>query len=261
MSLHTKLRTLTRMAEALTFEDVPISLVLYPEYHLQEGRLVKDHQGRKVPWGMSGTWNGTGEHLMLPQKQLLSRPPEAGLLVECAPVFDFTYDACDIKTTLASHSRVKRIHKRNLYHFREVIGSDLPVQAMKTVFSQAMVRLTAPHPDFEVLFLQLLDELDCHFLSQYLRVVLVTCGPETVGFQLIWVAGRQQFQVHRYIVPEHLDATRLLDLYLAEVAMHEQLAVNVGDAQGLPGVQQYKFSLKPAELCAYFNVVRGGPHA
>lgn len=262
MTLHSDLWSLTRMAEALTFEDVPISLVLYPEYRLQENRLVKEHEGRMVPWGMSGTWMGEGEHLMLPQAQLLSRPPQPGLLVECAPAFDFVYDAVDVTARLENHSRVKRIRKRNLYHFQEVIGSDLPLLEMQTVFRQAMVRLTAPHPEFEALFLQLLEELDCHFLTQNLRVVLVKRGTGLVGFQLLWIAGAQQFQVHRYIVPEHLDATRLLDLHLAEMASHDRLAINVGDAQGLPGVQQYKFSLKPAELRSYFNVVRsGGPHA
>ena len=75
-----------------------------------------------------------------------------------------------------------------------------------------------------------------------------------IGFALLWIDGATCFHTHRLVAPEHRNATRAFDHYLAAQARAMGCDwLNIGDGHRAPGLAGYKFALKPQRLGCYVN--------
>jgi hypothetical protein len=241
------------------FEDVPISLCLYPW-------VVPDGKGARIAypgqrrdgkrWGMSAAYDPREEHYMLPSEVVRARPPAPQFAVTAAPVFDVILDPAVTRPVLMAHRSFKGALREG---FRTASERPGLAEAI-AVYTAASKRIEKPHRTYDERFLAMLgyvlesEALPVEFLT------LRTRFGDLAGFQILWIGARELIQVFRFVVPQAVYATRLFDdaalrrAHGVEPTLSSRL--NVGDAYRLRGLLHYKMALRPVELRPYFNVLR-----
>jgi hypothetical protein len=236
---------LEKMGPIQTFEDVPISLCLYPWVRAGDGCAVISYPGQRRHghrWGMSGAWDGRSCHYMLPASALIAKPPAPGLRVTAAPVFD---------VILSAEKSVPALLKRSAGVAADYSVSSSPPSPDEAIdiFTSAMDRIDDPHPTYQDRFKSMLARV----LSGGLPVSFFTvrAGWACVGFKVIWLGCSEPISVFTFTAAGHTSASRLM--WAAALEAHG--SINAGDAYRLPGLLRFKMEMKPAELRPYFNVL------
>jgi hypothetical protein len=246
-------QALTELTPHLTFEDMPLSLALYPWVEVQDGFCVINWPGQPrhgKRWGMSATWDRTEDHYMLPAAVLAKHKPNSAY-VTAHQVFDFIYtpngliDACEANS-----------------HYRQSTHNDLlaveykaldPDEAMH-VYTDAGTE--EPHPTYTVRLFEMLKTLDAAWLAPYVFTMQLRLGATLIGWMVNWLEGDTCTQVFRYVKRQHKGHTRFFDAVMAQYCVRIDIPfINLGDAHRLPGLAAYKFSLGPHLLQPYFNVL------
>lgn len=242
------------LGPARTFEDVPISLCLFPFLVPENGSLVvrgttQRREGHR--WGMSASWNRKTPHYMLPASILHRQPPRRPMHVTGCQVIDFIYDPVEMAEKLARDSWVKR-------SFKEMIGIG-PLPADPELKSQQVMGIVREQPFAKGAWLERF-----HLLSQIQRpsqmhtIGVYDCakGIDLIGFAMLWIESKTCFVVHRYLLPTHRRHTRSVDFKIALAATKLGCTeLNLGDAHRLPGVFAYKLELQPLRLGHYINIL------
>lgn len=243
-----------KLGPARTFEDVPISLCLFPFLVPENGSLVvrgTTQRREGYRWGMSASWNGKTPHYMLPASILFQKPPRRPMHVTCCQVIDFIYDPVEMAEKLAKDSWVKRSS-------REMIGVG-PLSPNTETRSQQIMGIVREQPFAKGAWLerfQLLSQMQR--LAQMHAIGVYDCakGVDLIGFAMLWIESQTCFVVHRYLLPTHRRHTRLVDFKIAIAATKLGCTeLNLGDAHRLPGVFSYKLELHPLRLGHYVNVL------
>lgn len=245
---------LTAMGPHLTFEDMPISLALYPWVTVDNGVCRIDWPGQKrhgQRWGMSGTWDRQTDHYMLPMSVLNRKTPLRGY-VTAHQVFDFIY---------TPESIAQACLKNNHYHRSQRIADRLSVRIGDLDPDEAILIYDQAHSSFahdayRQRLLDLLHVLPAAYLSPYVMTMQLLLDGVVIGWLACWIEAGQCTSVLRYVTETHKNHTRWFDNEFAQVCARNAIkTISQGDAHRNPGLTAYKFSLSPVELRPYFNVL------
>jgi hypothetical protein len=255
-SVHELLEALSPLGPFRTFEDIPLSLALYPVLRFDGSflRIREDGSNRAGKrWGMSSTWDGREEHYMVPQECLLVKRPREDHYLTAAQVFDFVYEIPRMIEAAARNAHFKKAAKLPV----RVIQAPPDPRAMFAIFKRFSRILDPPFEGYGDRMRDLLKGLSMACVRKHLACFYLYREAGLVGFALMWIDGVTCFHTHRFIVSEERNLTRYFDVEIARSVASEFgcSKINIGDAHGLPGLGAYKLSLRPAQLVSYFNVL------
>lgn len=239
-----------------TMEDVPIFLALWPKV-LVDGdgrvRLVSYQEfGHGMLWAVSSTWDGRTPHLHISESALHRRIPDNGLLVRLSPVFDFLYSPASLMDVCSTDRNFKRGVREGVTVAVDVVQPARMQSIVVRSLGESSYGFPAYYPQR---FRSLLDCAPMLAEQQTAVLVLRDKWGEDVGFSWIWVDGGVMYVPYTHILGGFRQYTRLLLWHTASLAASMGLqAINYGDANGLPGLTHFKFSLRPSGFCHYYDV-------
>lgn len=249
----------------LAFEDVPISLALYPFLHVESNALVVRGTGQRRDgkrWGMSATWERGHEHYMVPSRLVVSSaaahggmPDPTRLNLTTAQPFDFVYEPFELEGRLRRTKHARSSEKNEGLRFDRIKARHW-AWAIESIFKEQGFELPEGGHEAFVDLLEFADELEqFECLGAFL-------DHELIGFAMLWhehaspddLLAHTTFVAHRCMRRSLRRHTQLFDSFIAGVAwVNGSTELNRGDALRLPGVASYKLAMRPVRLDPYVN--------